>query len=385
MKRAKRKSRPRADKSPPTTEHRSRRRTLALAGLGFSLLFFLALDLAVGSLADFDRQRSFRSSHSYYHHGLQPNQHTTTRWGTHSYEMATNSLGFRDRSVRQVPSESSSTRVVLIGDSMIEGLGIDFDETVAGLLESRWSRHNVEVLNASVVSYSPRLYDLRIRHLTEEVGLEFDHLVVFIDISDIQDELFYEAFQPERSRLSVRDWWRRHSLIANVIERMTVPETGINTEFTADADTRVWMEGTEGLRTQEGDPEAGRWEWTIDDEIYEEWGAKGMALARKHMARLHELCREHDIEMTVVVYPSPVQIFTNDVDSRQVLSWREFCEEFGIRFINLFPSFIDYSFSGPEDVYEEYFIDSDTHWNAAGHTLVADRIDEVLRTSLTPE
>jgi len=173
--------------------------TFKLVVLTFSVLLFAILDLIAGSLTSWEvQQGSFRAAHPYYHHGLLPNQDRVTSWGGDDYKLITNSLGFRDRRVHDVQLQSSKRRVVLIGDSMIEGLGVEFEDTITGRLQERWSDRNVDVLNAGVVSYSPRIYELKTRYLLEKEGLKFDHLVVFIDISDIQDELFYEAFQPHQ-------------------------------------------------------------------------------------------------------------------------------------------------------------------------------------------
>jgi lysophospholipase L1-like esterase len=365
----------------------ARDRKFKLVAVALVAVVAVLLDLGAGSLVDLETQASFRTSHPSYHHGLRPNQQRPTVWGARNYQMSTNSLGFRDRHVRDVPLQSEDHRVVLIGDSMIEGLGVEFDESVAGRLQARWSDEGVEVLNAAAVSYSPRLYDLRIRYLVEEQGVRFDQLVVFIDISDIQDETFYASFQPARAAGLTkprRGWWQRHSLVANVARRVASDSKRIDNRFRTDAEINVWMEGTEAYLKSERSPEQGRFEWTVNEAVYNAWGARGLALAKKHMSQLVELCREHKIELSVVVYPSPIQIYASDRDSRQVKFWQEFCEETDVRFINLFPAFLDRAHTGPAEVYRKFFITSDVHWNPAGHQLVADLVAEKLRVPSTP-
>lgn len=349
--------------------------------LALSGLLFICLDLMVGSWVGQDQQSSFRRPHPYYHHGLRANQHRRTHWGGLRYSMITNSLGFRDSQIRDIPLESDARRVVLIGDSMIEGLGVRYEDTVAGQLGQRWAGLNVEVFNAGVVSFSPHLYYLRTRHLIEEVGLQFTQLIVFIDISDIQDETFYEAFQPSRADRPLVDWWRGHSLMYQVVALYAAPETRTNNQFRTDAEVNVWMEATDAYQGG-SDPEIGRWKWTLDQTIYEQWGKKGLRLARKHMTALSSLCRERNIELTVVVYPSPVQIYANDADSRQVRFWQEFCDQADVTLINLFPTFIDPSYAGPGEVYQRFYHHNDTHWNPAGHRLVADKIDQAIGASI---
>ncbi len=368
---------------PSQTDHdgnRRRTRKFKILMVAFSALLFLALDLIFGSYVRQDQQKSFRRPHPYFHHALRTNQNRRTHWGGLRYSMITNSLGFRDSEIRDVPLQSDARRVVLIGDSMIEGLGVRYEDTVAGQLQQRWAPQGVEVFNAGVVSFSPHLYHLRVRHLIEEVGLQFTHLIVFIDISDIQDETFYETFQPVKASSQLADWWRGHSLMYQVAALFSAPEMRTNNQFRTDAEVNVWMEATDAYQVGT-DPEIGRWKWTLDEAIYEQWGRQGLRLARTHMTQLNDLCSEHQIELTVAVYPAPAQIYANDIDSRQVRFWQEFCEEFDLTLINLFPTFIDRAYAGPGEIYQRFFNANDTHWNPAGHHLVADKIDQAIGDS----
>ena len=46
-------------------------------------------------------------------------------------------------------------------------------------------------MNAGVASQSPIIYFKKIKHLIEVKKVEFDELIVFLDISDIPDEYYY--------------------------------------------------------------------------------------------------------------------------------------------------------------------------------------------------
>lgn len=369
-----------ADEGATRDEGGSRTRHFKLAIVLLSVGLFLVLDLVAGILVDGDTQRSFRQPHPYYHHGLRPNQNRLTHWGGHRYRMITNSLGFRDKETRAISLASESPRVLLIGDSTIEGLGVAYDQTVAGQLARVWEPDGVEVLNAGVVSYSPHLYYLRTRYLIEQRQLDFDHLIVFIDISDIQDETFYQDFQPGSDGFRQPGWWQQNSLLARAIARLTSPQPRTNNEFRTDADVNVWMEATDAYQSG-GDPEIGRWEWTIREPLYEQWGRRGLQLAGQHMRKLVDLCRDHEIDLTVVIYPSPVQIFAGDQDSRQVRFWQQFCREQKVTLVNLWPLFFDGS--GPAEIYQQLYLFSDMHWNATGSRLVAEQIDQAVGSRIS--
>jgi lysophospholipase L1-like esterase len=359
----------------------STRARAALAYAGFSLLCFAALDAGIGSFAHAASGRSFRIEHPYYHHGLRPHTSTETTWGGRRYQMRTDSLGFRDAEDRTIAPHPSGRRVVVIGDSMLEGLGVAYADTAAGLLAERGRARGVEVLNAAVVSYSPKLYDLRTRWLVTHDRLELQRLVVFVDISDTHDEVLYEGFVPHEDPAGLRAaaaWWRAHSLVSQLLDRFVFARSAIDNRFRKDADVDVWMKSVDAYRKPVGNPDAGRWEWTYDDAAYEAWGRHGLALADAHMAALAAFCRERGIELAVAVYPSPYQIFANEREGRQVVFWRTFCERERLPFVDLFPLFVDPAQRTADATYDRYFLPGDVHWNEAGHALVADRVEEVV-------
>jgi hypothetical protein len=304
--------------------------------------------------------------------------------------MITNSLGFRDRAPRAVPLRSARPRTVLFGDSAIEGLGFPYDATVAAVMERRLhdAGEDREILNAAAVSCSPLVYDLKARYLVERVGLELDEMIVFIDISDIQDEVMYEGFVPTLAAgLGFWPWaegmLNRHS----VLWRLTMlsgdrKPVANDFHFKRDADINVWMENVQSYVERGGAAEYGRWQWTIDPDLQRAWANHGLALARDHMKDLAALARAHGIALTVVVYPAPVQIYSNDRNSLQMRFWRAFAAEHRVGFVDLFPVFLERGGAQPADVYAKYFIPNDTHWNAAGHELVAKAVLDA-RATLT--
>jgi len=351
----------------------------ALAYAGFLLVFAAAVDGLFGAFARATGDRPFRIEHPYYHHGLRPLSDVETSWGGRRYAMRTDSLGFRAASAERVDPRSPGRRVVLIGDSTVEGLGVAYPDTTAGLLAARGRDRGIEVRNAGVVSYSPKLYYLRTRWLLEHDGLAFERLVVFVDVSDIHDEVLYESFVPRAGAWPlVAAWWRGHSLVWQLLDRHVFARAAIDNHFRTDAGIDLWMRTVDAYRKPVGDPDAGRWEWTYDEGAYHAFGEHGLALADANMTALAALCRARSIELAVVVYPSPYQIFANDRESRQATFWRRFCEREGVAFVDLFPVFVDPPRLAPLAAYQQYFLPDDVHWNEAGHALVADRVEEVV-------
>jgi hypothetical protein len=163
------------------------------------LVASLATDLAFTRVYLWARARrevdtpAFRIADPVYDHGFRPLASVDEeRWGPWASSYRINSLGFRDRVVRDVPLRSDRHRVVFIGDSFTEGMGFPYEETFVGLVDAALAPQGIETLNAGVASYCPTIYDRKIRHFLDTVGLRFDELVVFVDSGDIQDEVTYK-------------------------------------------------------------------------------------------------------------------------------------------------------------------------------------------------
>lgn len=298
-----------------------------------------------------------------YHHGLKSNYTGDFRWGDVRMPLYTDSLGFLDSARRKVALERPGRRIVFMGDSFTQGVGVPYEKGFVGLIARELEPQGIEVLNAGAVSWSPKLYYLRTKDLVERVGLRFDELWVFIDISDIQDEVLYESFEPrsvDAYERVVDGFLREHSVlygrgIVGVVPALMSWARADGANPAGDARTPAYY--------------TGRARWTYDDAVFEKWGRKGVALARENMRKLSELCRAHGISMSIAVYPWPVQIQRRELSCRQVKIWRRFSEENRVPFLSYFSDFI--TDDDARDTIGRYFIQGDVHWNAAGHELIA--------------
>jgi hypothetical protein len=346
-----------------------------------AVFFILILDLIAGAIFIPTDSRSFRCSSPYYHHDFLPSQDANTAWGPMKYRVFTNSLGFRDRAVREVPLASKQKRILLMGDSFIEGMGVSYENSVAGILGESLKADATEVLNAAVLSYSPRLYFLKTRYLIEQKHLAFDEIYVFIDISDPHDEIIYKYWEPggegaiASGLRALNKFFQRHSFLyfyGGAILHLN-RERAINNAFPAEAsaDARFWVQDLkEYLRR--ADPEKDRFLWPNKQSAWDEWGREGLSLCERYMTELQKLCAQHGIRQTIVVYPSPYQLTGDNLEGIQVTSWRTFAEEHHIGFLNLFPVFI--GSEPPQTIYAKYFIKGDIHWNEAGNRRVAEAV-----------
>jgi hypothetical protein len=336
----------------------------------FLLLAFIVIDLLAGTIYN---SPIYNVKNAYYHHGLRKNFKGWVFWGYGKNLLYTNSLGFKDRCNRRISPATDKYRIVFIGDSFVEGAGYPYDATFVGIIDKKLGRKKFEVLNAGVGSYSPKLYYYKIKYLIEELHLAFNELYVYIDISDIQDEVDYKTMKPETpenelwSEISL--FLRGHSFYYRHLydlRRALVKKQEIK-KFLR------WVKENpeELLWTDDRDHDRERAQWTVDEKILERWGKEGLDLADVWMDRLYLLCKNNGIKFSIAVYPWPYQIEHNDLASRQVIFWHKFCLERNMAFINYFPAFINDA--DPKLIMARYFLKGDFHWNAQGHNLIAQK------------
>jgi len=369
----------------PTADHWIKRHPWLIITAVCAILF-IPTDLVLGYARIPANHRLF---HPYYHHDLASRASFEETWGKVTYRINTNSLGFKDAEVRDVSLDvpADKTRLLILGDSFGEGIGVPYEKTFPGLLQQRLGTARYEVLNASVASYSPLFYYLKLRYLLETTHLKMQQVLVLIDISDIQDEVEYYGFEPlMETPLSRRTdvFLKGHSFsyatlrpaIKAAFQRVQArlahgggaSAEAANEPAAAPRDLDV-MDFFANRRQE-------RARWTFDDAVFEKWGRRGVQIATRHLEALTALCASHGVKLTLAVYPWPAQIAQRDLDSRQVRIWKEFAAAQRIDFINLFPAFI--GAEDPASTIERWFIRGDNHWNEAGHREVADRLAAAL-------
>ena len=320
---------------------------------------------------------------------LKPDCSSVRGWGADKYEFVTNSLGFRDEKIREVPPSAAQPRILMLGDSFTEGM-VAWKDSYVGRIAANFPQY--EFLNGGVGGYSPSNY-LNTARIVLSEGLDFDEAIVFIDISDAQDEaaLFRDADKsgsvtlPERHYF-YRNWYSNFRL--GISENFLL--TNYIFEFFEQNLVRFgYFHLDRGNSGNEFDLERSAWTYrkVSNSNPFETGFAPlglegGIAKEKAKMTLLWQELAKRNIPISVVVYPWPAQLLHDTVDSRQVQIWREWCEGKCKRFITVFPAFFaakdQWPRLQPGCWYLKYFIVGDIHYNAAGNAVVADVVGKSL-------
>ena len=105
----------------------------------------------------------------------------------HEYSVKTNNLGFRDSHIRDLDKNNYYT--IVIGDSMVEGVPFEFEDTIVGYLNKKLKDKKIkehEFLNAGIASYSSYIYQKKIISILDEnPWIKTDMVIVLLDKSNV--------------------------------------------------------------------------------------------------------------------------------------------------------------------------------------------------------
>jgi len=333
-------------------------------------------------------ERSYRIGSPVFHHTLASNASVdNARWGPMTYRIRTNSLGFKDNAVRDVPLISDKHRIVFMGDSFTEGVGYEYGRTFVGLIDSALSHKGIEVLNAAVCGYSPIIYWRKSSYLVEELGLNFDELVVFPDVSDAIDEtrrLLNDSgnvseYSPkilptsddriatkrdldegDRRIISTRlpkrlkEWLRNNTIVS--FSAFKIGHRLLNI-----------IRGEKGYAINERAAY-----WTIADKSNPPLREAGLPKIETYMDCLFDLMAAHGIRLSVVIFPNPDQVYYADTNSVWVAFWKDWCQRHDVLLLDCFPLLVrDQSLQDRERILDRYYLPGDFHFNENGNRLIA--------------
>ncbi|MDH5749197.1 MAG: SGNH/GDSL hydrolase family protein, partial [Rhodospirillales bacterium] len=362
-------------------------------------LIFIAVDFSVTQILKRNIDSLIKMKNFYqptdYHHDLIPGEDSRRVWANVGYRHITDGNGLRvgpcpgDVSGSKPPKKTST--VYIVGDSFAEGVGIAYEKTFAGLIACKYRTGGANILNLGASSLSPIIYHRKIRKIVEKTGTPPDHIIVFLDISDIHDEAvkymeqdgkviyapsesgppsMFERFSEKADKFMLRNFT---SYLVYYYIRKKISALFGTTEDLSDYVVKKYITNIDARRLSVGNTFS---RWTMDADLFEKYGRRGLEIASKNLKKITDICREIGCGVTLAVYPWPDQIYEKDEQSLQVTYWRKWADRENVQFINLFPPFFG---NDPVETIRNNFIPGDYHWNENGHRLIFDELDKHIR------
>ena len=332
-----------------------------------------------------------------YHHGFIENGKFEAE-----YNVYTNSLGFKDSEVRYVDRGNKGRRILFMGDSFTEGVMLPWDSTFVGMISNSLKGNEIEVLNAARASYSPLLYWQKINYFIEKKGLKVTDIIIFLDISDVEDEVIYKSFENtlrvKKSDHKPSEKKLKTTKLAKDIKNQTSKNLyhyfhkklknnlfityNILGALDDVRDFNQYPSEVKFLRRlgpnkpKHLQKNYFRGNWMLQTE--KAWKTKtdeGLSLMRKNIKKIISLSQKRDINIAIAIYPWPGQIIYDNSESLYVKYWEDFCYKHDIPFLNLFPDFLDFRKNGlsKNEIIKKFYIENDVHFNRNGNQIIADR------------
>lgn len=275
-----------------------------------------------------------------------------------------------------------------MGDSFTEGIFLNYEDTFVGIIDNYFKNKDpsVEVLNAGVSSYSPTIYYHKIKYFLEK-GLELNHLVVFIDISDVENEAINYKYNKENNAVETKEVESSFtlsiyaSLIRFLKKNLYLSYTVLNSfkDKLLPTPNQKYLTQKQFIKYTVSNRYV-RDKWTINKSIFNRYKL-GIKKSLENMSLLKDLCKKNNIKLTIVVYPWISQIFHKDLNSKQVEIWKKFSKKNNNQFINLFPIFVNDK-DNKKQIYNKIrknFIPFDVHYNSRGNKIIAESFLKVFK------
>ena len=348
---------------------------------------FVAILKKINFWENFNNDVYWRIKSEIYHHDILPGTDVYEHWGDLRYKLVTNSLGFRDfqnTSVKKVTL--SKKRLILIGDSFTEGVGLEYKDSLAGQITNYLKKEKeYEVLNSGVGSYSPTNYYYKIKHFIEQ-GYEFDKAIVFLDVTDSIDELkyFYDdkdqlildfkklKYKKKNFSKILENNFLSYKVLIKIRDKIGHFKKIIKNSYIEDGLGASKLFNKKFFDVSKEDRnlyamienEMSNWTSNNNELRYNLNNTQeGLNRGKKNLVRLFNLLKENQVEGVLVIYPHPAQIYYKDSFYQKL--WTDFARENNINFLNTFPVFLNEDDSS-ENFILNNFIHGDIHWNSNG-------------------
>ena len=143
-----------------------------------------------------------------FHHTFKKNVNMKSVGIEKNNRFCTNHLGFKSNcNFKKV----KNFKFGFLGDSFTEGIGLNHENTFVGLFEKKLGK---QVANMGVSSYSPKIHLSKINFFLNK-GILFEHVILFLDISDYFDEANYKFNQAklsvEHNKKELKRIWAREN------------------------------------------------------------------------------------------------------------------------------------------------------------------------------
>jgi len=313
------------------------------------------------------------------------------------YTISTNDLGFRDDDI--LPLDRDKLYSIVIGDSFVEGVGLEYKDTIVGILNQNLESDSFKFLNAGVASYSSYIYLKKIKQIINENNdLNIKDVIVFLDKSDISDDeaylnkpLFFKNKYPKGKFIFQRkvdfykdlkdlSFWRfytKQTVSGKIIKVITDKIEN----FFSDLKKRVLISKKlnknffevnnleiKAIKSVNSTQRITNW---YKNELWEKRGKKNIQFALDNIQELKIFLNKKNVNLIVVLYPWPFEIDDKEIRKKYLEFIVPSLDEINVNKLVIYQDFLKGNIY--ENISENYLY-NDIHFNKNGNKIITNNL-----------
>tara|TARA_Y100000591_G_C21780821_1_gene670928 strand:+ start:229 stop:1383 length:1155 start_codon:yes stop_codon:yes gene_type:complete len=313
------------------------------------------------------------------------------------YTISTNDLGFRDEDI--LPLDREKQYSIIIGDSFIEGVGLEYKDTIVGMLNQNLKSDNFKFLNAGVASYSSYIYLKKIKKIiSENNDLNIKDVILFLDKSDISDDeayldkpLFFEKkypkgkfvlqrkldFYKDLKELSFWRFYTKQTISGKIIKVITdkienffsnlkkrvIISKKLNKNFFEVNNLEI-----KAIKSVNSTQRVTKW---YKNELWEKKGKKNIQFSLNNIQELKIFLNKKKINLIVVLYPWPFEIDDKEIRERYLKFIVPSLDEINVKKLVIYQDFLKGNIY--ENISKNYLY-NDIHFNKNGNEIITNNL-----------
>ena len=278
-------------------------------------------------------------------------------WGNTYYKLCTDSRGFK---FNCKDKELKNYEIAFIGDSFTEGIALPFEKTFVGKFKQKTK---LDIVNLGVSSYSPNIYLKKIKYLISNKIVLFNHVIVGIDLTDLEDDWQRREIQSNRntSYTNSREQFRFKLFLAKNLPTTYLILQKIN--------WYIKIELTKNVSVDHLDYSKNRGSWSYIKK-YDKLNEK-IENQVNNMNELFNYLKDNNIKLSILILPHQASIKYDIKDSLYKKIWKNYCKNKCFKFIDAYSIFFDKSNdTSKNEIMKKYYIKGDPHFNEKGNDVV---------------
>ena len=359
------------------------------------LLKFLENKLIKANKESFEN-RIFNKNYNYT---FQKQAQFTSQYDKNIYTIFTNDLGFRDESTQPLDREKEYS--ILIGDSFIEGVGLDYEDTIVGILNENLENNKFKFLNAGVASYSSYIYLRKIKDIIKNNSdLKIRKVIVFLDKSDVSDDERYlnrpslfkdtkgkfinkrkEDFLVDLKKMSFWRFYTKQTISGKVIKLGTDQIENFlsnikKRSFISKKLNKSFFEVTDleirAIKSINNKPHIRNW---YLGSTWEERTKNNIKFSVENLNELKNFLEKKNIELLVVLYPWSFEIDNEEIRNKYLEFIIPLLNENKINSLSVYEEFL------VGNIYESIgknYLYNDIHFNRNGNQVIVNELLKIV-------